>query len=61
MTGARLLNRADHAQGFVPIERINPGRVGVGHHGHVGGLDALPSTDGGTIKGQALSEGFFLQ
>ena len=46
LAGAWLLNRADHAQGFVPVEGVHPGRVGVRHHGHVGGLDAFPAADG---------------
>ena len=61
LAGAWFLNRADHAQGFVPVEGVHPGRVGVRHHGHVGGLDAFPTTDGGAVKSKSLSEGFFLQ
>ena len=61
LTGAWLLNRANHAQCFVPVEGIHPGRVGVRHHGHVRGLDALPAANGRAVKSQALRKGFFLQ
>ena len=45
----------------MPIEGINPGGVGVRHHGHVGGLDALPAANGRAVKSKALRKGLFLQ
>ena len=61
LTTARLLNGADHAQGFVAVERIDPGRAGIGNHRHVGGVDRFPAADGGTVKCQSFGKGFLLK
>ena len=58
LAAAGLLNRADQTEGFFAIERIHPGRAGIGNHRHVGFVDRLPAADGGAVECQAFGEGF---
>jgi hypothetical protein len=40
----------------VAVKGVDPGRIRVGHHGHVGFVDGLPAADRGTVKGQTFRE-----
>ena len=53
---ARLFDGADHAQGGVRHEGVDPGGVGIGHHHHVRFVNGLPAPDAGTIECHAIGK-----
>jgi hypothetical protein len=58
-TASKMKNSGSgqHQRGFVH-EGVDVGGVGVRHQLHVGGLDALPAGDRGTVEGVAVFELF---
>ena len=61
LAGTRFLDRADQAEGFVTVKGIHPRGARVRNHGHVRGLNPLPSTNGRAVKRQSLGEGLLFQ
>ena len=52
---------AGQHQGGLLEERVDEGRVGIRHQQHVGGFNALPTGDGGSVKGVAIGELVFVE
>ncbi|EAP77703.1 hypothetical protein ISM_05400 [Roseovarius nubinhibens ISM] len=58
--GVGLDHRAMHAEGFLGIEGIDIGAVGVDHQLHVGGFDAFPASDRRAVEHKAFLEEVFV-
>ena len=58
LVGGGLENVAVHAQGRRREERIDIGRIVVGHQDHVGFVDGFPASDRGTVEHDAFFEHF---
>ena len=50
------MDEAVHVQRLVLTERVDHGRVGVGHEQHVRLLDLLEAADGGAVEPEPLLE-----
>ena len=61
LAAAGFLNRADQAEGFVAVEGVNPGGVGIGHHRHVRFVDGFPAANRRTVEGHAFREGGLIE
>ena len=56
LAGDRVEDVADHHHGRLREERIDMGRLGVGHQHHVGLVDRLPAGDRGAVEHDAVGE-----
>ena len=54
--GGGLDDVATQVQRGVVAERVDDGRVVIGHQNHVGLVDRLPTGDGGAVEHEAVSE-----
>ena len=57
----RLQHVAGQEDGGLFEERVDVGRVRIGHQQHVGSFDALPAGDGRTVEGMAGDEFVFVE
>ncbi|EDM72004.1 hypothetical protein RAZWK3B_17838 [Roseobacter sp. AzwK-3b] len=58
--GVGLDHRAMHAEGFLGVERVDIGRLGVGHQFHVGGFDRFPAGDRGAVEHEPFFKEVFI-